>query len=226
MNSELLSDAEIIEAWHANAAPWTKAVRDGDIESRRLVTDRAVVDAIVSRTPRLVLDVGCGEGWLARALSSEGIEVIGIDVVPALIEQAQKAGGGRFQVATYNELAEGKLDVLVDLVVCNFSLIGKESVNGVIAAVKSLLHPGGSLIVQTLHPLIACADRPYVDGWRPGSWSGFSEHFVRPAPWYFRTLESWVRLFTANGWHLEELREPMHPHTGKPASILFIASKR
>jgi 2-polyprenyl-3-methyl-5-hydroxy-6-metoxy-1,4-benzoquinol methylase len=226
MNRELLNDAEIIEAWHANAAPWTKAVRDGDIESRRLVTDRAVVDAIVSRTPRLVLDVGCGEGWLARALSSEGIEVIGIDVVPALIEQAQKAGGGRFQVATYNELAEGKLDVLVDLVVCNFSLIGKESVNGVIAAVKSLLHPGGSLIVQTLHPLIACADRPYVDGWRPGSWSGFSEHFVRPAPWYFRTLESWVRLFTANGWHLGELREPMHPHTGKPASILFIASKR
>jgi 2-polyprenyl-3-methyl-5-hydroxy-6-metoxy-1,4-benzoquinol methylase len=226
MNRELLNDAEIIEAWHANAAPWTKAVRDGDIESRRLVTDRAVVDAIVSRTPRLVLDVGCGEGWLARALSSEGIEVIGIDVVPALIEQAQKAGGGRFQVAAYEELAEGKLDVLVDLVVCNFSLIGKESVNGVIAAVKSLLHPGGSLIVQTLHPLIACADRPYVDGWRPGSWSGFSEHFVRPAPWYFRTLESWVRLFTANGWHLGELREPMHPHTGKPASILFIASKR
>ena len=223
MNRHLLSDAEIIAAWHANAAPWTKAVRDGDIESRCLVTDRAIVDAIVSRAPRSVLDVGCGEGWLARALSARGIQVIGIDVVRALIEQAQKAGGGAFQVAAYEELAEGKLDILVDLVVCNFSLIGKESVDGLIAAVKSLLHPGGTLVVQTLHPLIACGDQPYVDGWRPGSWAGFSGDFVRPAPWYFRTLESWVRLFGANGWHLQELREPMHPNTGKPASILFTA---
>lgn len=223
MNRELLSDAEIIEAWHANAAPWTKAVRDGDIESRRLVTDRAVVDAIVSNTPRSVLDVGCGEGWLTRALSARGISVIGVDVVPALIEQAQKAGGGEFRVAAYEELSARKLHVLVDLVVCNFSLIGNESVDDLFVAVKSLLHPGGTLVVQTLHPLIACGDQPYVDGWRPGSWAGFSGDFVRPAPWYFRTLESWVRLFTANGWHLEEIREPMHPNTGKPASILFIA---
>jgi hypothetical protein len=107
--------------------------------------------------------------------------------------------------------------------VCNFSLIGNESVDDLFVAVKSLLHPGGTLVVQTLHPLIACGDQPYVDGWRPGSWAGFSGDFVRPAPWYFRTLESWVRLFTANGWHLEEIREPMHPNTGKPASILFIA---
>lgn len=77
--------------------------------------------------------------------------------------------------------------------------------------------------MQTLHPLIAGGDQPYVDGWRSGSWAGFSEDFVRPAPWYFRTLESWIALFTANGWRLEELHEPVHPNTGKPASILFIA---
>jgi 2-polyprenyl-3-methyl-5-hydroxy-6-metoxy-1,4-benzoquinol methylase len=223
MSVEPLNDAEIIEAWLANAAPWTKAVRDGAIESRRLVTDRAVVDAIVSRTPCSVLDVGCGEGWLARALSARGIRVTGIDVVPALIEQAQAAGGGEFRVAAYEALAEKKPDALVDLVVCNFSLIGKASVDSVIAATKSLLHPGGTLIVQTLHPLIACGDQPYVDGWRPGSWAGFSDDFVRPAPWYFRTLESWIALFTANGWLLEALREPMHPATRRPASILFIA---
>ena len=223
MNHPLLSDAEIIAAWQANAAPWTKAVRNGDIESRRLITDRAVVDAIVSRMPNLVLDVGCGEGWLARALSSSGISVIGIDVVPGLIERAQQAGGGEFRVAAYEELATGTLDVLVDLVVCNFSLIGKESVDGMIDAVKSMLHPRGTLVVQTLHPLIACGDQPYVDGWRAGSWAGFSKDFVRPAPWYFRTMENWTRLFTANGWHLEELREPIHPRTRKPASIVFIA---
>lgn len=224
MNDDRLSDVEIIEAWHANATPWTTAVRRGDIESRRLVTDQAIVDAIMSRSPRSVLDVGCGEGWLARALSSKGVRVIGIDVVPELIEQAQKAGGGEFCVAAYEDVVAGKLDAVVDLVVCNFSLIGRESVDGIIAAAKSLLHPDGALLVQTLHPVMACGEQPYLDGWRPGSWAGFSTDFVRPAPWYFRTLASWVQLFEANGWHLEELREPMHPNTGKPASILFIAS--
>ena len=228
MNSDLLSDMEIIDAWHANATPWTTAVRNGDIESRRLTTDQAIVDAVISQSPRSVLDLGCGEGWLARNLSSHGIQVIGIDVVPDLIEQAQKTGGGEFRVASYEDVAAGKLgalvdDALVDLVVCNFSLIGKESVDGIVAAAKSLLHPGGTLIVQTLHPLIAGGEQPYVDGWRPGSWAGFSDDFVRPAPWYFRTLASWVQLFTANGWRLEEIREPIHPKTGRPASILFVA---
>ena len=224
MNRDLSSDVEIIDAWHANAQPWTAAVRDGAIESRRLITDDAIVEAVLSRAPRSVLDLGCGEGWLARALSLKGIQVTGVDVVPELIEQAQKAGGGEFRVASYEDIGAGKLDVTADLVVCNFSLIGKESVGGIIAAAKSLLHPDGALIVQTLHPLIACADQAYVDGWRPGSWAGFSADFVRPAPWYFRTLESWVRLFTANGWCVDHVREPLHPKTGRPASILFVAS--
>jgi hypothetical protein len=71
--------------------------------------------------------------------------------------------------------------------------------------------------------LAACGDSPYVDGWREGSWSGFSSDFTDPPPWYFRTLESWVRLFSQNGLHLLELREPIHPTTGKPASALFIS---
>ena len=37
------SDARVLEAWRENAAPWTQIVRTQEIESRRLVTDRAVV---------------------------------------------------------------------------------------------------------------------------------------------------------------------------------------
>jgi 2-polyprenyl-3-methyl-5-hydroxy-6-metoxy-1,4-benzoquinol methylase len=224
MNDDLLNDDEIIHAWHANAKPWTTAVRGGDIESRRLVTDHAVLNAVLCCSPRSVLDVGCGEGWLARALSLKGIQVIGIDVVPELIRQAQTASDADFRVGSYKDIAEGKFDVTVDVVVCNFSLIGKESVDGMLAAAKSLLHPGGRLVVQTLHPLTACGDHAYVDGWRAGSWAGFSDDFTRPAPWYFRTQESWTRLFAVHGWRLDEVREPLHPNTGKPASILFVAS--
>jgi hypothetical protein len=43
MNTDPLSDGKIIEAWKQNASPWTNAVRAGEIESRRSVTDRAIL---------------------------------------------------------------------------------------------------------------------------------------------------------------------------------------
>jgi hypothetical protein len=71
---------------------------------------------------------------------------------------------------------------------------------------------------------VASGDAPYLDGWREGSWAGFNAGFTDPPPWYFRTLASWVRLFNDNGLQLRELREPLHPNTGKPASLILMGS--
>ena len=221
-----LSDEKIVDSWHTNATPWTSAVRDQRIESRRLVTDRAVVDAVMSRKPGSVLDLGCGEGWLVRALSTQGVQrVIGVDVVPALVDQARAAGGGEFRVASYEAIAHGELQMTVDVAVANVALIGKEAVDALIRSTPNLLRPGGALVIQTLHPVIACGDLPYKDGWRTGSWAGFSDDFTDPAPWYFRTLESWVHLIASSGLMLVEMREPIHPTTNKPASVVFIATE-
>lgn len=223
MISDPLSDARIVDSWRKNASPWTTAVRENQIASRALVTNKAIVDAVLSRSPRTVLDIGCGEGWLARALAEHGVSAVGVDVVPALIEQARKAGGGEFMISSYEDIAAGRLDVSVDLVVANFSLIGKESVEGVIRRAPSLLNSGGYLVIQTLHPVASCGDESYADGWRTGSWAGFSEEFSDPAPWYFRTMESWETLLADSGFRILETREPVHPETGKPASVIFIA---
>jgi SAM-dependent methyltransferase len=215
-------DARIVESWAKNGAPWTAAVRGGAIESRTLVTNGAIVDAVRSRSPRTAIDIGCGEGWLVRAL--DGIDMIGVDVVPSLIDTARQAGGGAgdYRVLSYEQIAMGELACAADVGVCNFSLIGKESVEAVFAAAPSFLRAGGALIVQTLHPLAACGDAPYVDGWREGSWAGFGAEFTDAPPWYFRTLESWVRLYARSGLRLLEIREPIHPGTGKPASVILI----
>lgn len=216
------SDAKIVESWRTNAPAWTVAIREEQIESRKLVTDQAIIDAILSRSPRSVLDMGCGEGWLVRELAAQNIDVIGIDVVPGFIEEAQRAGSGDVRVMSYEEIAAGKLDVSVDVVVSNFALLGKKSVEGVFRAAPSLLNSHGAFLVQTLHPVMACGELPYRNGWREGSWTGFSPAFSDPAPWYFRTLESWIKLFEDNGLRLAEIREPLHPKTRKPASVIFI----
>lgn len=218
-----LSDEKVIDSWTKNTAPWTNAVRGGEIESRKLVTDQAIVAAVRSRRPRSGIDIGCGEGWLVRAL--DGVDMIGVDVVPGLVETAKDAGGGDFRVMSYEEIAAGALDASVDVAICNFSMIGKESVEGLLRAAPSLLTSNGALIVQTLHPHLACGDAPYKDGWREGSWSGFSADFTDAPPWYFRTLETWVRLFSESGLRLVEMREPVHPVTGKPVSVILIGER-
>ena len=223
MSAGALSDAKIVESWGTNAEAWTAAVRERRIESRALVTDRAIVDAVLGRSPRALLDIGCGEGWLGRALAGHGIQVLGVDAVPDLIARANAAGGGEYRVASYQQLAAGAAGFTADVAVCNFSLLGRESVDTLLAAMPALLRPRGVLIIQTLHPVLACGQRPYQDGWREGSWAGFSADFTDPAPWFFRTLASWLALLRTHGLRLLELREPIDPRTQQAASVIFIA---
>ncbi len=220
-----LDEKKIIQSWQVNAGPWTSAVREERIESRKLATNQAIIDTIRCYHPATLLDVGCGEGWLARKLSEQGAQVTGIDVVPALIESARQLGSGDFQVCSYEELVAGRLRRQFDAIVCNFSLRGNESVTNLFSALPSLLHGGGHLFVQTLHPHIAGGEAPYTDGWRAGSWAGFGPEFSDPAPWYFRTVASWVKMFGDHGLALVELLEPLHPETRKPASIVFVGAK-
>ena len=223
MSDSEFSDKKILHSWRKNAAPWISAIGGATIASRKLVTDAAIVAAVTALKPASALDIGCGEGWLARELASQGIDVCGIDAIAELVAAARRQSGPRetYRQLSYAELCDGALPRRFDVLVCNFSLLGRESVDSLIAAARGLLNPGGHLVVQTLHPLEACGEAPYRDGWRAGSWAGFSEEFSDPAPWYFRTMGSWVQLFTENGMSLTNLREPLHPDTGRPASLIL-----
>jgi 2-polyprenyl-3-methyl-5-hydroxy-6-metoxy-1,4-benzoquinol methylase len=217
------AEDDIMRSWHVNAGPWTRALRAHSIVSRKLVTDQAIIEAVESVGPQRVLDIGCGEGWLARALHERGIDVVGIDGVPALIAEAQRAGGGEFKVCTYDDLSAGLLDCgTFDMALCNFSLLGKESVEAIIRASASYLEFPGHFVLQTMHPVAACGAHPYADGWRAGSWAGFGSDFSDPAPWYFRTISSWYAMLRRSGFEVLECREPTAGGASAPSSIIFV----
>ena len=217
-----LTDERIVESWSRNSDPWVAAVRGREIASRALVTDAAIVDAVRRCSPRSGVDLGCGEGWLVRALPE--VNMVGVDAIPGLVEAARASSGsaGDFRVMSYEEIAAGRLQLSSDVAICNFSLIGEASTACLLRAAPTYLRPGGTLVVQTVHPLVSCGDAPYVDGWREGSWAGFSTDFTDAPPWYFRTLASWVALFLDSGLRLTALREPIHPETGKPVSLILM----
>ena len=66
MSEDPLSDDRIVESWRTNATPWTEVIRERGIESRNVVTNDAIVDAVLSRSPGSVLDIG----WLVRAFAA------------------------------------------------------------------------------------------------------------------------------------------------------------
>jgi len=217
------SDKKIIDSWMKNAKPWIVAIRDNEIESRSLITNKAIIDAILHKAPKTVLDIGCGEGWLARELTKSGINTLGIDVVPELVDAANQNGGGIFKLVSYEELTQDAVKGKFDIIVCNFSLLGDESVTNIFKHIPYMLNDHGYFIIQTIHPISGCGDFKYEDGWRKGSWSGFSDHFTNPPPWYFRTLETWKTLFQLNGFKLIKTLEPINPKTKNVASIIFVA---
>ncbi|MCB1713672.1 MAG: class I SAM-dependent methyltransferase [Candidatus Competibacteraceae bacterium] len=223
MTQAISNEHRLLQSWQQNAEPWTRVVQNDLLESRRLVTNQAILDAVLSRKPRNVLDLGCGEGWLTRALTEQGLEVLGVDAIPELIEHARQQDGGTFKVMSFDAIVAGAIPAQFDSIVCNFSLLGEASVTALFKTLPTLLQPGGHLLVQTLHPLLTGGDAPYCDGWREETWQGIDGGFVASAPWYFRTLASWIDLHQSSGLQLREVREPLHPTRQQPASIVFIS---
>ena len=217
-------EAALIWSWMANAEAWTRAVREGRIESRRVATDAAMVRAVLERGPERVLDLGCGEGWLMRELAGRGIEAVGLDVSMELVVAAEETGGGRYRCCSYEEVIEDptRAGGPYDLVACNFSLLSAELVP-LLRALRENLDIGGALVIQTVHPWVAAGEEPYADGWRTETFAAFGDDFAEPMPWYFRTLQSWLDALREAGFRLADLREPVHPGTGRPASLLLVA---
>lgn len=218
------SETTLLQSWHHNAQAWIEAIRTGAIESRLTVTDQAMLLAVLSRQPERVLDLGCGEGWLLRALTERGIEAVGVDGDATLVDAARAAGSSLVHLASYGALVEAKVDVgnEYDLICANFALLHQDIIP-LLAAMNALLNPGAALVIQTLHPWTVAAGN-YQDGWREETFDGFKGQW-RPMPWYFRTLSSWLNALDMAGFRLVVLQEPQHPQSPVPQSLLLVAEQ-
>lgn len=218
-------ESALVQSWQHNARSWIEAVRSGALESRVKVTDQAILLAVLGRQPERVLDLGCGEGWLLRALAERAIEAVGVDGDATLVDAARAAGSSQVHVANYQALAEAKVDIGrdYDLICANFALLHQDIIP-LLAAMNALLAPGGALVIQTLHPWSVAAGN-YQDGWREETFAGFQGQW-QPMPWYFRTLSSWLNALEMAGFRLAGLQEPQHPQSPVPQSLLMMVEPR
>jgi 2-polyprenyl-3-methyl-5-hydroxy-6-metoxy-1,4-benzoquinol methylase len=218
--------AQLRHSWNENASAWRDAVRERKIASRRAATDAAVIEAVMALHPASALDLGCGEGWLARELASRGVTVCGVDGSRPLIDAANDLGGASFHALSYDQLADAGelLGAPFEVVVANFAIL-EEEIQPLLRGAATLLRDGGALVIQTVHPAFATGAEPYVSGWRTETFAAIEGEWREPMPWYFRTIGSWTRELAASGWLIAELHEPLDADGMRPLSMILVCRR-
>jgi SAM-dependent methyltransferase len=216
--------SELSQAWEENAAAWIAWARAPGHDSywrfhRDLFLE--IVPPPCGRT----LDVGCGEGRLARDLAALGHDVVAVDSSPTMLAAAREvAPDMELRLADAVELPFA--DESFGLVVAFMSLQDVDDLVDAVREVARVLAPGGRLCLAIVHPLNSAgtfasrtSDSPLVI---EGSYldesltddnferDGLSMRFVSR----HRPIQTYTEELAANGLLIERLREPALPESG------------
>jgi SAM-dependent methyltransferase len=167
------------------------------------------------RTPRSVLDLGCGTGGHALVLSRRGYEVVGVDRSAAMLSIARrKADAAGLGIALVRgDIAGFRTPRKFDAAISMFSVMGyladEASLSAALRAVREALAPGGLFLFDCWHGEAVAADPPVVRTRTfrlPGGGTArrTATPELDPAA---RTVRVEIRLETASGGAREETVE-------------------
>jgi len=208
--------------WERHAGWWQRAFASGsepEYEEQVLpIVDRHLTGA------RRVLDIGCGEGQVARGVAGLGAEVVGFDPAMSQVREARtRASGPRYARARAEALPcrSGSFDAVV---VCGV-LEHVDAFEHAIREVARVLERGGRFVLVLGHPLLQSPRSGWVDDhmvgehyWRVGAYLPDHAEVAEVAPgvslrFVHRSLSRYVHAMGQAGLLIEDMEEPPPPAT-------------
>jgi SAM-dependent methyltransferase len=137
--------------WEGQAERWVRWAREpGHDTYWRFHRDRFL--DLLPPPGRLTVDVGCGEGRLARDLKALGHTVLAVDRSPTMVRHAREADPG-LDVREADAVALPVADDQADLVVAFMSLMNTDDLDGAVREAARALGPGGRYCLAITHPI-------------------------------------------------------------------------
>jgi SAM-dependent methyltransferase len=209
------------DLWEQHARWWQESFTNGDPEYTEQILPLVAGELAGARR---VLDIGCGEGQVARvAAAVPGVElVVGIDPTAAQIAEAARRGGGVVPArsgASGLPLSANSFDAAVACLV--FEHI--DDMDGAISEVARVLRPGGKFLFLLNHPLLQAPGSGWIDDtileeqyWRIGPYlvEDDSLEEVEKGVWIrfiHRPLSRYVNAMAASGLLITRMFEPAPP---------------
>jgi SAM-dependent methyltransferase len=209
-----------VAGWDAGAAWWQREYTDGaDVEYEEQIIP-LVVEHL--RGTRRVLDIGCGEGQVARKLAAAGVDVIGLDPSGPQIARARERGEGpRYARASAEQLPIA--DRSVDAVLGCLAFEHVRDLPAAVHEIARVLIPGGRLLLLVGHPLLQAPGSGWIDDkllderyWRIGEYLREYTILDEVAPgvafeFIHRPVFVYVNTLVAHGLFVEHMEEPAPP---------------
>jgi SAM-dependent methyltransferase len=209
------------EHWDRQSANWAAWARTPDFDAywRYSPAFFELVPAPRGRT----LEVGCGEGRVARDLAGRGHHVVAVDSTAALIALARDADANGAYLRC-DAAALPFASQTFDLAVFYNSLMDIDDMERAVREAARVLRPGGALCACATHPI---ADAGHFESREPDAGFVIDGGYLGPRRWFQAAmerdglrmdfagwaypLEGYFGAFEQAGLVIEALREPALP---------------